>query len=324
VRDAGALREMPYHLSTLSSALTWTGDFQGSAAAIAEGDTIATATGNPMPPYPALRLLSMQGREAETIALVAATIEGSAVTGFGMGITCAQWAAAVLYNGLARYPDAMRAAQGTARLSEPWITTWLLAELVEAAARAGEPDVARDTLERLIEATRPFDTGWARGIEARTRALVAEDADADGLYREAIEQLGRTRLRPESARAHLVYGEWLRRRRQRIEARAHLRTAYEMFESIGMAAFAERARRELLATGETVRKRTAEAALDDELTVQERQIAQLVRDGFSNPEVGARLFLSPRTVEWHLRKIFTKLSITSRRQLREVLPHGMQ
>jgi DNA-binding CsgD family transcriptional regulator len=324
VRDAGALREMPYHLSTLSSALTWTGDFEGSAAAIAEGDTVATATGNPMPPYPALRLLSMQGREPETTAMVAATIEGSAATGFGMGITVAQWAAAVLYNGLARYPDAMRAALSTARLSEPWVTTWLLAELVEAAARADEPEVARDALERLVEATQPFDTGWARGVEARTRALAADDADADELYREAIEQFAGTRLRPELARAHLVYGEWLRRQRQRVEARVHLRTAYEMFGSIGMAAFAERARRELLATGETVPRRTADAAPRDELTAQERQIAQLVRDGFSNPEVGARLFLSPRTVEWHLRKIFAKLSITSRRQLREALPSAAQ
>jgi DNA-binding CsgD family transcriptional regulator len=316
-RDAGALREMPYHLSTLSTALTWMGDFEGSAAVIAEGDTVAAATGHPMPPYPALQLLSWQGREAETVVLAGAATRSSAAAGFGMGVSGVQWAAAVLYNGLARYHEAIRAVRSAAGIAEPMYQTWLLPELVEAAARADEPVVARDALDRLVEETRPFDTGWARGVEARSRALVADDGD---LYLEAIAQLGRTTLRTELARAHLVYGEWLRRRRRRLEAREHLRTAYEMCRSIGMAAFAERARRELLATGETVRKRTADAGPGGELTAQERQIAQLVRDGLSNPEVGARLFLSSRTVEWHLRKIFTKLSITSRRQLREALP----
>ena len=324
VRDVGALRELPYHLSTLGYALSWAGDFEGAAAVIAEGKTVAAATGNPLPPYPALRLLSLQGREAEATGLIAATIQGSAATGFGMGITAAQWAAAVLYNGLARYPEAMRAAQATADLSEPWISTWLLPELVEAATRAGELDLARDALERLVEATRPFSTDFAAGIEARTRALVLDGPDADDLYREAVERLSRTQLRPELARAHLVYGEWLRRKGLRVDARTHLRSAYEMFVSIGMDAFAERARRELLATGERVRKRTAEASAHGELTEQERQVALLVRDGFSNPEIGTRLVLSPRTVEWHLRKIFVKLSVTSRRELRDALPRGTQ
>jgi DNA-binding CsgD family transcriptional regulator len=318
VRDAGALRELPYHLNTLSLAASWTGDFEAAAAAIAEGDTIAAATGNPVPPYSALRLLCLQGRETETTALITATIQGSAATGFGMGITFSYWAAAVLYNGLARYPEALRAAQSPAHLSEPWVSTWLLPELVEAAARAGEAEIAREALDRLVAATRPFSTDFATGLEARTRALVAEGDEADALYREAIERFGRTRLRPELARAHLLYGEWLRRERRRIDARAELRRAYDMFVAIGMTAFTERARRELLATGETVRRRTEEVADGEELTSQERQIAQLVRDGFSNIEVGTRLFLSPRTVEWHLRKIFAKLSITSRRQLRDV------
>ncbi|MFC4504801.1 MULTISPECIES: ATP-binding protein [Streptomyces] len=320
VRDAGALRELPYHLSSLSYALSWAGDFEGAAAAIAESDTVATATGNPLPPYPALRLLSLQGRETETAELIAATLQGAAASGFGMGTSAAQWAAAVLYNGLGRYTEVTQAARSAARVSEPWISTWLLPELVEAATRSNEPDLARDALDRLVEATQPFSTDFAGGIEARTRALVADGTGADDLYREAVERLGRTRLRPELARAHLLYGEWLRRKRKRGEARNHLRRAYEMFESIGMEAFAERARRELLATGETVRKRKSEASSSDELTPQEKQIALLVRDGLSNPEVGARLFLSPRTVEWHLRKIFTKLSITSRRQLRDGLP----
>jgi DNA-binding CsgD family transcriptional regulator len=319
VREAGALRDLPYNVSSMSYALSWAGDFEGAAVAIAESDAVAAATGNPLPPYSALRLLSLRGREAETTALIEATIQGSAAAGFGMGITAAQWAAAVLYNGLARYPEATRAARSTAHITEPWISTWLLPELIEAASRAGEIDVARAALERLVATTRPFDTDFARGVEARSRALVADGPEADSRYREAIERFGRTALRPELARAHLLYGEWLRRQRRRIDARDQLHTAYEMCAEIGMEAFAERARRELQATGETVRKRTKEAAADAELTAQERQIAQLVREGFSNPEVGARLFLSPRTVEWHLRKIFTKLNITSRRQLRDVL-----
>jgi DNA-binding CsgD family transcriptional regulator len=319
VRDAGALRELPYHLGPLGLVRSWAGDFAGAAAAIAEADTVAAATGNPIPPYSALRLLSLQGREAEVTELIAATITGSAAAGFGMGVTAAHWAAAVLYNGLSRYPEAMHAAQATARIAEPWLSTWVLPELVEAATRAGEPAVAGDALERLVEATHPFSTDFAAGLEARTRALTADGRDADALYREAIDRFGRTQLRTELARAHLLYGEWLRRRNQRVDARGHLRTAYDLFVAIGMAAFAERARRELLATGETVRKRTVEASSSDELTAQERQIAEFVRDGFANPEIGARLFLSPRTVEWHLRKIFTKLRISSRRQLRDVL-----
>jgi DNA-binding CsgD family transcriptional regulator len=205
-------------------------------------------------------------------------------------------------------------------ISELFVSVWVLPELIEAASRLGQDEIARDAFERLLDATAPCDTAWAQGIEARSRALVVDGPEADDLYRRAIDRLSRTRLRPELARAYLLYGEWLRRRGERIGARTQLRTAYEMLASIGMEAFAERARRELLATGETVRKRTVEAAASDELTPQQMQIALLVRDGLTNPEVGARLFLSARTVEWHLRKIYTKLSISSRRQLREVLP----
>jgi ATP/maltotriose-dependent transcriptional regulator MalT len=217
-------------------------------------------------------------------------------------------------NSLARYEEAGSAArQAVAKTFDPWISMWALPELVEAAARAGDAEVARDGLERLAETTRPCGTDLALGIEARCRALLSDGTAADDLYREAIHRLGRTRLRPELARAHLLYGEWLRREGRRVDAREQLRTAHDMLAAIGMEAFAERARLELTATGETVRKRSVEAITT--LTAQEAYIARLARDGLTNPEIGARLFLSARTVEWHLRKIFTKLGISSRREL---------
>ncbi|WP_262060210.1 helix-turn-helix transcriptional regulator [Streptomyces sp. STR69] len=321
-RAAGALTELPFCLASLGVATTWTGDFTAAASIVDEADIVAAATGVPLAPHVKLRLSALRGRGADAEALIAATIEEAGASGQLMGVTTAHWAAAVLYNGLARYEQAMSAAQISSRIAELWVSVWVLPELVESAVRVGEKDVAGDALERLADAAEPCDTDWAQGTLARCRALLSTGAPADHLYRRAIERLGRTQLRPELARAHLLYGEWLRRGRRRSDARGHLRTAHEMFGSIGMEAFAERARRELLATGETVRKRTFEASSSDELTPQEKQIASLVQDGFSNPEVGSRLFLSPRTVEWHLRKIFAKLSITSRRQLRDVLPRA--
>jgi ATP/maltotriose-dependent transcriptional regulator MalT len=223
-----------------------------------------------------------------------------------------------LYNGLARYEEAASwARQSTSDAFELWVSVWALPELVEAAARKGDAALARDALERLVDATQPCDTDFALGIEARCRALLSDGAAADAAYHEAIDRLSRTRLRPELARAHLLYGEWLRRQGRRVHARKQLRTAHEMFVAIGMDAFAERTRRELIATGEKVRKHSPETR--DELTPQEEQIARLARDGLSNPEIGAQLFLSPRTVEWHLRKVYTKLGISSRRQLRVTL-----
>jgi DNA-binding CsgD family transcriptional regulator len=195
---------------------------------------------------------------------------------------------------------------------------WAAIELLEAATRSDEPAMVRKALERIASATAVAPTEWALGIQARSRALVSEGEVAERLYQEAIERLGRTRLRPELARGHLLYGEWLRRENRRVDARAQLRAAHDQFTSIGMEAFAERTRGELLATGERVRKRTVETR--DELTEQERRIARLARDGLSNPEIGARLFLSPRTVEWHLRKVFSKLGIRSRRELAKALP----
>jgi ATP/maltotriose-dependent transcriptional regulator MalT len=308
VRDAGALAQLPLHLGQLGTYRAWTGDFAGAASLIAEADNVAAVTGNRFPPYTMLRLRALQGNEAEASAAIASATE------IWQGQQHALWAAAVLYNGLARYREALSAArQATASAVDLWTSMWALPELVEAAARAGAPELARSALARLTETTQPSGTDWALGTEARGRALLSDGTVAEDLYREAIDRLGRTALRPELGRAHLLYGEWLRRENRRVDARSQLRAAYDHFTSIGMEAFAERARMELLATGEKVRRRMVEAR--DELTAQERQIAQLAQDGLSNAEIAARLFLSPRTIEWHLRKVFSKLEIHSRRQL---------
>ncbi|MET0496276.1 MAG: AAA family ATPase [Actinoplanes sp.] len=320
IRAAGALGHLPLYLTAAGMAQSFTGDLAVAGDLAAEADTVATALELPISPYLRLRLTALRGREPEASALIAATIAQANAAGEVLGVTIAQWSAAVLDNGLSRFDQAMAAAQVCTRIAELWISVWALPELVESAVRLGEVEIAQAALDRLAESTGPCDTDWAQGTLARCRALLSDAPAAEGFFRTAIEHLGRTRLRPELARAHLLYGEWLRRDRQRMAAREHLRTAYEIFVLTGMEAFAERARRELLATGETVRKRSVKASTREELTPQERQIAVLVRDGFSNPEVGARLFLSPRTVEWHLRKIFTKLGVTSRRQLREALP----
>jgi DNA-binding CsgD family transcriptional regulator len=317
-REAGALAELPVYVSSWALDKVWKGDLAGAALLIAETDTVAAATGSQLPPFAALRLAAVRGKEAEAAPLIQATIEEGTTRGQGLAVRNAQWAAAVLYNGLSRYDDAASAArQVTADNIDPYPQMWALSELVEAASRSGDTSVASKAAERLAEVTIPAGTDWALGTEARSRALLLDGAAADDVYREAIERFGRTQLRPELARAHLLYGEWLRREGRRVDARGQLRTAYEMFFAIGMEAFAERARRELNATGDKVRKRSPETSV--ELTPQEEQIARLARDGFSNPEIGGQLFISARTVEWHLRKVFTKLGITSRRQLRTAL-----
>jgi len=322
VRDAGALAQLPLYLAQLGIALPWTGDFAGTAAVIAETDSVATATGSPIAPYTLLRLRALQGREAEASAVIAGAIE-LAAAGQGSAAVYARWATAILDNGLARYDEAASAAQqAIAECLVPFQAMWMLPELIEAAARGGDAALARDALGQLAETTQPCGTDVALGIEARCRALLSDGAAADGLYREAVDRLGRTRLRPELARAHLLYGEWLRRENRRVDARAQLRAAHDLFTSIGMEAFAERTRKELLATGETVRERSAETR--EQLTPQEEQIARLARDGLSNPEIGAQLFLSARTVEWHLRKVFTKLGIGRRRELDAALAQRRQ
>jgi DNA-binding CsgD family transcriptional regulator len=318
VRDAGAVAELPLHLSALGLASAWIGDFAGAEALMAEADGVAAATGTPAWPWVALRLRALQGREADASAAIASAMEQAAGGGHVFA-TYAHWAAAVLDNGLARYEEAASAARhATSNTFEYWVSVWALPELVEAAARLGDGELAREALERLAATTQPAGTDFALGIEARSRALLNDGATAEELYREATARLRRTKLRPELARAHLLHGEWLRREGRRSDAREQLRSAHDLFLAIGMEAFAERAGRELLATGEKVRRRSAETRA--ELTAQEEQIARLARDGLSNPEIGGQLFISARTVEWHLRKVFTKLGVSSRRQLRAALP----
>jgi ATP/maltotriose-dependent transcriptional regulator MalT len=294
----------------LATVSLWNGDLPGAASLIAEIDSVTAVTRSQFPPYGLVALGAAQGRETEASAPITNAID--------QGLPHAHLAAAVLYNGLARYEEAASAARQADEASfEPWAHISALPELVEASARIGEREAARDALDRLAAVTQSCCTDWALGIEARCRALLSDGASAEDRYREAIDRLGRTRLRPELARAHLLYGEWLRRENRRLDARDQLRAAHDQFTSIGMEAFAERARRELQATGEVVRARTVETR--DDLTAQERQIAELARDGLSNPEIGARLFLSPRTVEWHLGKVFLKLEIRSRRELADAL-----
>jgi DNA-binding NarL/FixJ family response regulator len=318
-RDAGALSVLPMALSTEIGVQVHAGNLAAATSLIEELGTVSEAIGVRFTPYGALALAAWRGQEAEARELIDAISTEVTARSEGMGLTVVHWATAVLYNGLGRYGEALTAAlRGSAPEDELGPTAGALIEVVEAAVRCDTPEPAADALGRLTEMTRVSGTDWALGVEAGARALLSEGHAAEDLYREAIERLGRSRVRPVLARAHLVYGEWLRREHRRVDARAQLRVAHDHFTSMGMDAFAQRARTELFATGETARKRIVETR--DELTSQERHIAQLARDGLSNPEIGARLFLSPRTVEWHLRKVFTKLEIHSRHELSSALP----
>jgi DNA-binding CsgD family transcriptional regulator len=319
-RGVGALSELPLALSMRAYAVLFAGDLTGAACLVGEHQVAMEATGSHLAPYAELGVAALRGREAEAAALIDATISEVNLRGEGIGIAIAECANAVLNNGLGSYETAMQAAQRASACSvELVVPGWAAVELVEAAVRSGHNDVAADALRRLAERTTPSGTDWALGVEARSRALVSDGDAAERLYLESIELLGNTRIRTELARAHLLYGEWLRRERRRIDARAQLRIAHEMFGAMGTVAFAERARRELRATGETARKRSV-ATGDTQLTAQEAQVARMARDGLSNPDIAARLFISARTVEYHLRKVFTKLSVSSRSQLDRVLP----
>jgi DNA-binding CsgD family transcriptional regulator len=320
-REAGALTVLSVSVNVLAQALALGGEFGRAALLVAEADNVTEATGTRVAPYGALVLAGLRGREDQASRLIESTIEEFTAGGQGTAVQYARWSHSVLLNGLGRYREAMVAAdEASDDTPELFVSVWAASELVEAASRCDDVELARDALNRVAAAAAVAPTDWGLGIAARCQALLSEGETAEGLYKEAIKRLGRTRLRPELARAHLLYGEWLRRENRRADARAQLRTAHEQFIGIGMEAFGERARAELLATGASVRKRTVETR--DELTAQEWQIARLARDGLSNPEIGARLFLSPRTVEWHLRKVFSKLGIHSRRELASALPNS--
>jgi DNA-binding CsgD family transcriptional regulator len=317
-RDVGALDQLPILLAQMAFAAAWSGDFAAAASLITEDDAVCEATGSRIAPYPALLLASLRGRKTEATSLIQSTIENATAGGQGVALTWAHWVAAVLYNGLGRYADALVAAGHATEPVHPYVSPWALPELIEAATRTENTHLATGALERLADVTQAGGTDFGLGIQARSRALLSQGETAERLYREAIGRLGRTKLRPELARAYLLYGEWLRRENRGADAREQLRTAHDMLAAMGMEAFAERARHELAATGETVRKRTVETAAT--LSAQEAHIARLAVDGHTNPEIGAQLFISARTVEWHLRKIFAKLGISSRRELREALP----
>jgi DNA-binding CsgD family transcriptional regulator len=316
-RRTGSLAELPLALSSRTPILVFCGELSGAAALVEEARSVLEATGVDEAPYGALTLEAWQGRTREASDLIEATMREATARGEGIGVATTQYARAVLCNGLGRYEEALAAArEACADPHELVAHNWGLAELIESATRAGREDLATDALHRLAGKARASGTDWALGMAARSQALLSRGGEAEVRYREAIERLGRTRIRAELGRAHLLYGEWLRRANRRADARGALGTAYEMFSGMGMAGFAERSRRELLATGATVRRRNADTR--DELTAQEAQIARLARDGLSNPEIGSQLFISARTVEWHLRKVFTKLGISSRRQLRGI------
>ena len=313
-RTAGALEQLPGNLASLAQDAIRRGDFAGADALIAESGAVSEATGGSgYASYAAMYLAALRGRQAEVTPLVEATLAEAEARGHGAAVTAVHWVSAILYNGLGRYADALAAAEQATGDAHLFVSSWVLPELIEAASRSGNTHLAPGALERLAERTQAGGTDFGLGIEARCRALVSQGQAAEGSYREAIERLGRTRLRPDLARAHLLYGEWLRRENRRVDARAQLRTAHAMLDAMGMAGFAERAGRELRVTGETVRTHRAETATT--LTAQEAYIARLARDGRTNPEIGAQLFLSARTVEWHLGNVFSKLGIGSRREL---------
>ncbi|GAS98025.1 regulatory protein LuxR [Mycolicibacterium canariasense] len=322
-RGRGAIGDMPVALSSRATALLFFGDLAGAAAVVDELEAAQEATGSRLAPYAALGLAALRGEQADAMALIEATVAEVTARGEGNGLTVAWWAEAVLHNGSGDYRRALGAAELAAQFPpELASANWALPELVEAAARSGEAEKAADALTRLEELTAASGTDWALGLGARSSALLQHGADAERLYLESIERFSRTRVRGDLARAHLLYGEWLRRERRRADAREQLRIAHTMFVSMTMNAFAERTQRELRAVGDTAMRERTPFDADRGLTAQESQVARLARDGLSNAEIGARLFISARTVQYHLSKVFAKLDVSSRSQLDRALPPG--
>ena len=317
-RRAGAFTALPVALTDRVLVELFSGRIGVAMSLAAESDAVVEATGSHITLRTSIVLANWRGRDAEAVALIEARRQDVLRRGEGLWLAANDWGSAIRYNGLGRYEDALAAAEQAAEaaggLGPPIL---LLAELIEAAARSDQAERATGPLAQLAEIAHAAGTDWALGTHARAAAMLAEGEAVERLYREAIERLSRVKTRATLARAHLLYGEWLRREHRRVDAREQLRVAYTMLSEMGVEAFAERARRELQATGETVRKRTVETL--DELTSQEAQVARLAADGQTNPEIGAQLFLSPRTVEWHLGKVFGKLGISSRKELRSAL-----
>jgi DNA-binding CsgD family transcriptional regulator len=314
-RETGALQLLPNALNYLAALNVHAGAFATAAALIDEVDALAQAIGLPPLKYAASMLAASRGDDAQVQALIEGPLRGAMTRGEGAALGGAGWFTALLHNGRGRYSEALAAAQQACEHDDVIFYGWALVELIEAGARSGRSDDAAVALDRLSERTQAAGTEWALGIEARCRGLLSDD---ETFYQESVDRLTHSRAALALARSRLVYGEWLRREHRRVDAREQLRAAHEMFSQMGAEAFAERARRELSATGETVRKRTVETL--DELTTQEGQVARLAVEGYTNPEIGAQLFISPRTVEYHLRKVFTKLGIRSRKELRRALP----
>jgi DNA-binding CsgD family transcriptional regulator len=312
-RETGTLSALPIAATYRASLHVHAGEFSAASSLIEEADAIIRATGMAPLKYASLMLAAWRGNEAEGFELIEAGRIEATARGEGMGLGVIDWATALLYNGCGRYAEALAAAQRGCEYEDFGVFGWTLVELIEAGVRAGAPDAAAAALDLLGERARASGTGWALGIEAGSRALLSDGRDAEPLYREAVERLAGCRGVVHLARARLLYGEWLRREKRRVDAREQLRAADETFGAIGAEGFAERTRRELQATGETARRRSASTR--DDLTPQEAQIARLARDGLTNPDIGAQLFISSRTVQYHLHKVFAKLDITSRNQL---------
>jgi DNA-binding CsgD family transcriptional regulator len=321
-RNAGALAALPIGLSLRFAIELFAGKFAVAESLAQEREAVNEITRSDVAPYGALLLAAWRGQEHETLRLIEAATEEIVARGEGQWLTAAHWATAVLYNGLGRFEKALVAAEQAREYPHNLgLSNWALIDLIEAGTRSGKPARAADAVQRLRDIARATGSDWALGSEACARALVSDGETAEPLYREAIERLGRTRIRVQLARTHLLYGEWLRRENRRLDAREQLRIAHEMFTEFGMEAFAERARVELEATGERARKRTVETR--DDLTPQEAQICRRAADGATNQDIAAQLFISPSTVDYHLRKAFRKLGVKSRHQLKQQVlqPH---